>query len=153
MRDANKNKILNIYCGVVYAIGWINIIIGGISAILSIYDTFQPDNNLWASLGIMKLPWLSIILTGALLVGVGQYTKYIFVDGEQAGIFVKFGDKILYLLAIFVFLRAIPMIIYSAKQFLALLPIIFLNLARILALVGLAGSIRWVNSQKVKKNK
>ena len=148
---SDKAVFLRTYYVAAYLIGYVTLIIGAICAVIAILGVLQIVED-W---GTLTRSWSTLVLTGLLSIGVVQFTRYLFDDERQAGILVKFGDKILYVFAVLVFLRALSMIIYfySSGQYFVLFPLFFLNSARILVLIGIGRFVRLMYLQRAKRGK
>ncbi len=175
-----KNKrLLKIYCVALRIIGLLLLILGCVGIILLLLEASGIGGNRlvfllnnW-SLDIFKRSWFVIMLPGLAALVVAQFIRYLFDVEYQPGWILRYGDKILYVFAIFVFWYAVNEIWLSVSGylgkgyslpsanpysstailshpyehlFLVVLPVLLLGAAKLLALVGLGQILRRIMS-------
>ena len=97
--------------------------------------------------GMFQRSWFILMATGLISLGVAQFMRYLFDNKYRPGWTLRYGDKILYVFAVFVVWRVVAMVILYfsrtdiadlAMWLLNVIPMLLLNIAKILALLGLA---------------
>jgi len=121
--------------------------------------------------GTFQRGWLIFLGTGLAALGVGQFIRYLFDNQYQGGWLLNHGDKILYIFVIVVMWQAVKNFSLSLSGylgraaslpdgnpyssaailsnpyehlFLAVLPVLLLNMVKMLALIGMAEILRRV---------
>jgi len=97
-----KNRgLLRFYCIAARAMGWILIIVGALSTIISLYagltggEQFRSYMLYWFSAQLI----LRSVLLGLVMLGLAQFVRYLYENDCQTGWILRHGDKVLYLYA------------------------------------------------------
>jgi hypothetical protein len=147
----NNRKLLISFRRAAKIIGWANFLMG-IASLIGLFILFllHSDQRIPEVFNGLARSWYIMTTTGILLLGIEQFINYLY-ETKDAGFVLRYADKILYVLAGFVVWRAIVMSwmtighhnAFPAEWLLAsIIPIILLNAAKILVLIGLAHVVR-----------
>jgi hypothetical protein len=153
-----KNKrLLQVYCVLARIVGWIILFFGvlGLSSLLIAICTAGRGGPITAEgpLGRLMLSWYALVVIGFISLGVAQFIKYLFDNKSRSGWLLRHGDKILYIFAFSVAWHTLTMVTGYFKMgdmtnpavwLLNLAPMLLLNLAKILTLLGLAQILKRV---------
>ena len=149
--EQNK-KLFKLHYTLARMIG--NIIITlGIVAFLSLVVTQLPfarineNEDLGRALGTLQRSWYILAVTGLIALGVGQCIRYVYDAEYRPGWLLNYGHVVLYIFAVTVVTHMIGMIVFRVSRheilnifvlLLNILPMLLLNTAKLLVLIGLA---------------
>jgi hypothetical protein len=164
--------LLKFYCITTRILGWLLLLMGGIGFLmLAIYiaqehglvsTKLTPDGSagiFLRSAGIFLRSAGICTKFGLLSIGASQFIRYLFDNQSQQGWLLRFGSIILWIFAIFELLGMVSGSVYLLSQdmtyhkssgilpygqLLILIPMILLNVAKALVLIGLAQILKRV---------
>ena len=108
-----KNKVLlKVFRMVATIVGFVLIFGGGfwfVCLFNSLKIDFASANIIWADIILFASSSLvyGFALTGLVILGIGQFIRYICESESKAGFMVRNGDKLLYIYAVFMILKTI----------------------------------------------
>ena len=97
-----KNRgLLRFYCIAARTIGWILIIVGPLSAIVSLFIGLPGGERLrpYMLYRLSEQLILGFVLLGLVMLSLAQFVRYLYENDYQPGWILRHGDKVLYLYA------------------------------------------------------
>ena len=96
-----NRRLLRFYCVATRIIGWTLLIVAGADLILAVYSGHFAEraHRLFIWYRFAQETILGLLLLGLLLLGVGQFIRYLTEEDKQPGWILRHGDKVLYLYA------------------------------------------------------
>lgn len=152
-----NEKLLKFYYLAALVIGWLIIILGCSGILIVLVKLCQvgwgQSFSIPGAQGVFVRSWYRLIATGLISLGVAQFIRYLFDVKYRAGWLLRYGNKILYVFALFVVWNIyVGIHIYFRRAAITdlevwlvnVLPMLLLNSAKILAMLGLAQVLKRV---------
>ena len=152
-----NEKLLKFYSVSARIIGWLILILGGLGILMLLIKQYQVGFGkpviIAGPQGVFQRSWFILVATGLTLLGVAQFMRYLFDSEYHLSWLLRYADKMFYVFAFFVAWKMVGMIIFYFSRgdivevevwLLNIIPMVLFNLARILALVGLAQILKRV---------
>ena len=146
-----NRKLLLFYYWAIRIVGWLILFMGGLGILMLLIKQCQvgwgQSVTITGAQGLFQRSWFILMVTSLISLGVAQFVRYLFDSKYRPGWILRYGDKILYIFAFFVVWHSVAMLIsYFSRPDIAdlavwllnVIPMLLLNLAKILALLGLA---------------
>lgn len=146
-----NTRLLQVYCIAARIIGWLILFMGSLGILTLLINQYQAG---WEQsvavadpLALLQRSWYRLMVTGLISLGVAQFIRYLYDCKYRPGWLIRCGDKILYIFIFFVVWHMTGMtVLYFSRDDIAnpavwllnIIPMLLINLAKILALLGLA---------------
>jgi len=109
-----NRRLLTIYCVAARIIGRVLLVVPGIIIVVeALRGELSGDSRLLIPM-MVRVVVLNFIFLGLLVLGVGQFIRYVFETQSRARWILRHGDKILYLYAALVVLGAVWQWVFTA---------------------------------------
>ncbi len=152
-----NKKLFKFYYLAARVIGWLIILLGCSGFLILLIKLCQvgwgQSFSIPGTQGVFVRSWFKLITTGLITLGVAQFIRYLLDVKYHAGWLLRYGNKILYAFALFVVWNIyVGIHIYFRSAaitdievwLLNVLPMLLLNSAKILVMVGLAQVLKRV---------
>ena len=152
MNDLNKGgvRLLRIYYVPSQIIGWTILAMGTIGLLMIMVQLARSGGGqsmtIDGTIGIFQRSWRLLMYTGVVLLVVSQFMKYLFDTTHTPPLILRYIDKILYVIMLFVLYPMISISVYYASSSttgidfwaLVVIPMLLVNIAKLLILFGIA---------------
>ncbi|MHC4240435.1 MAG: hypothetical protein ACYSUC_11920 [Planctomycetota bacterium] len=150
-----NKKLLQLYCLAARIIGWVLLLTPpALIALVLLWSRLgEPTDGRQLPPPDLSLSHIAYFMLGLVVLGIGQFIRYLFQTEGKPGWILRNGDKILYLYAVFTVVLAwstVRMMFYFGREFpikhlihmgFLWIPVAF---AKALVLIGLAHILRRV---------
>ena len=143
-KTEDGSGFLKISYKIIYILGAITLTIGLLGVLLP-FVQFLPNGESIDSiyLEMLKGSWSSYFAFGLLALGASQLNRHYLNNNERLGFLLRFGDKILFLMALFCLIEFLFMLFHSFRpDILYLFLFIVYHVTKIMSLVSLGILLR-----------